>query len=147
MSPAKRPWWRAFDKVERRVGKPLEDAVQGTRSLSFGLMLQTLAEDRRPLRAGRQALQQGAKVEAGAAADDGQPAPARDGGDGGTSGPRIVSRGVEGVRGDDVEEVVRNLPSLLGRRLGGPDLQTAVHGYRIATDNLAVELLPEGDRE
>ena len=27
MSPAKRPWWRAFDKVERRVGKPLEDAV------------------------------------------------------------------------------------------------------------------------
>jgi hypothetical protein len=27
MSPAKRPWWRAFDRVERKVGKPLEDAV------------------------------------------------------------------------------------------------------------------------
>lgn len=27
MSPAKSPWWRAFDKVERKVGKPLEEAV------------------------------------------------------------------------------------------------------------------------
>jgi hypothetical protein len=27
LSPDKRVWWRAFDNVERKVGKPLEDAV------------------------------------------------------------------------------------------------------------------------
>ena len=31
MSPQKRVWWRAFDKVERKIGKPLEDAVASRR--------------------------------------------------------------------------------------------------------------------
>jgi hypothetical protein len=31
MSPEKRVWWRAFDKVERKIGKPLEDVVASRR--------------------------------------------------------------------------------------------------------------------
>ena len=31
MTASKPPWWRAFDKVERMVGKPLEDAVASRR--------------------------------------------------------------------------------------------------------------------
>ena len=31
MSSRKRPWWRAFDRIERRVGKPLEDAAGSAR--------------------------------------------------------------------------------------------------------------------
>jgi hypothetical protein len=31
VSSNKHPWWRAFDKVERAVGKPLEDAVASRR--------------------------------------------------------------------------------------------------------------------
>ena len=31
MSSRKRPWWRAFDNIERRVGKPLEGAAASTR--------------------------------------------------------------------------------------------------------------------
>jgi hypothetical protein len=42
---------------------------------------------------------------------------------------------------------MRNQPTLLLRRLGGPDLQAAVDRYRIATDNLTVELPPESDGE
>jgi hypothetical protein len=31
VSPSKPPWWRAFDRVERKVGKPLEDAAASSR--------------------------------------------------------------------------------------------------------------------
>ena len=31
MSTSKHPWWRAFDKVERAVGRPLEDAAASSR--------------------------------------------------------------------------------------------------------------------
>jgi hypothetical protein len=31
MSSGKRPWWRAFDNIERRVGKPLEGAAGSAR--------------------------------------------------------------------------------------------------------------------
>jgi hypothetical protein len=31
MSSSKHPWWRAFDRVERAVGRPLEDAAASSR--------------------------------------------------------------------------------------------------------------------
>jgi hypothetical protein len=31
MSKSKPPWWRAFDKVERTIGKPLEEVVASRR--------------------------------------------------------------------------------------------------------------------
>jgi hypothetical protein len=31
MSTSKPPWWRAFDKVERKVGRPLEEVVASKR--------------------------------------------------------------------------------------------------------------------
>jgi hypothetical protein len=31
VSPSKPPWWRAFDRVERKIGKPLEDAAASSR--------------------------------------------------------------------------------------------------------------------
>ncbi len=72
-----------MDAGSRGWVETLEDAVEPDGAPRFRLAEQAIAQGRRPLRSGKQALQQSTKVKAGASGNDGQPASAGDGGDGG----------------------------------------------------------------
>jgi hypothetical protein len=62
-------------------------------------------------------------------------------GNGFARGACVVSRGVEGVWLNDIEEVMREQATSLRGRLCGTDLETPVHRYGIATDDLSGKLL------
>ena len=66
----------------------------------------------------------------------------------GFAGEAAVVAGGEGLVGrGDVEQVVRDAGALVGRGLGGADLQAAVDGDGIAGDDLAGELLGKVEGE
>jgi len=91
-------------------------------------------------------LQQSAKIKPRASGDNGQPASPDDAGDGFAGSSRVVSRGVKGIGVHHIEKVMRYQLPLLGRRLGGADLQATIHGHGVATDNLTLEAPAERDR-
>src|ERR1700748_629813 len=124
-----------------------KDAMQIHRPMHVRFSRQALTKVSGPLGTGKEALEQGAKIEAGAPGNDGQFAPGADGRDDDTRGAGVVAGGVEGIRGDNIEQVMRYLPPLRGGGLGRTDLQTLIDRDRIATDNLSVELLRQGNGE
>ena len=104
---------------------------------------------RRSVLAGRgvkESSVQGAEVEAGSAGDDGEVVArrryrARDGA--GITG--VVAGGVGLVGVGDVDEVVRREGSFGRGGLGGTEVEAAVDGDRVATDDFAGEALGEGE--
>ena len=58
-----------------------------------------------------------------------------------------MRRGVLVGRIDDVDEVMRNALLLRERHLVGADVEAAIHGGRIAIDDLAAELVSQRNRQ
>ena len=96
-------------------------------------------------RAGEETARQGAVVEAGAADQNRQPAAGVDVADGCRRIARKLRRRIHLSRIRDVDEVVWNAAPGLDRHLVGADVETAVHGSRIAVDDLAA--MPLGQRQ
>ncbi len=96
---------------------------------------------------GKEAVDEGAKVEAGASGDDGKMTALRDAAQGFARLAAVVSRGARFIGPGDVDHVVLDEGALFVRGLGGADLHLAVDGYGVAADDLAVELLGEADGE
>ena len=71
----------------------------------------------------------------------------RNGGDGFARQPRIFTGGEELVGIQDVDEVVRNAAPLVGRQLGGSDIEVPVDLQRVAVDHFAVERFGNGQRQ
>jgi hypothetical protein len=92
-------------------------------------------------------LQQGTEVKAGTPGDDRKPASARNGGDGGAPVSRVVSRGVEGIWSNDIEQMMWDLLPLLSGWLGGADFQATIDRYRVTADDLTLELPRKRDGE
>ena len=113
----------------------------------FRFPQQAIAQAGGSLRTGKQALEQGTKIKAGAASDDGQLVAGGNSCDGGARSARVVPSGVEGIRRNDIEQVMRHLLPLLSRGLSGSDFQTLVDRHGIATDDLSVEVLRQGNGE
>ena len=60
---------------------------------------------------------------------------------------RVLRRGVLGRRLDDVDEMVRDTATLGDRQLVGADVEAAIHGGRVAVDDLAAVALGERERQ
>src|ERR1700687_742258 len=122
-----------------------EAAQQTPERSGTAALAQPLAKALVALGAGEQAVEHGAQVEAGSAADDGKAAAGSDLGGGGTRPAGVIAGGEPGVGGGDVDEVVGDAGAILARGLGGADLEFAVDGNRVATDDFAAEL--QGERQ
>jgi hypothetical protein len=130
-----------------RCVEPLQDAVQMLNPILFSAPAQFLAQFLGALRAGKKSFEQGAKIESGAAADDGQMTPRL------ALARRIFtvshvaenyllenlprlacifSRTDVGERIDAIEQMMGNFGALGRARLGRADFKFAVHRDRIA---------------
>ncbi len=94
-----------------------------------------------------EAAEQRPEPEPRAAHDDGEGAAGGDGGDRFVGQRGVAHRVDRLVRVDHVDEVVGYAPQLLGRRLGGADVEAAVDLHAVGADDLAAEGLREGDRQ
>src|SRR5205814_7874608 len=90
-----------------------------------------------------QPVRQGAKVQAGAARDNGQAASAGDLREQGSCRTAIGAGGKWLVRVRDVNQMVWNPRTFLRRGFGGTQVHTAIYRHRIATDDFAAEALCE----
>ena len=84
------------------------------RTPAFCLAQQAIAQGRRPLRSGKQSLQQSTEIKPSASGDNRQPASPHDAGDGLAGGSRVVARRVEGIGIHYVEQVMRYQLPLFG---------------------------------
>lgn len=99
------------------------------------------------MRSREKPFQQRSQIKTGAPNYDGQPLTAGNFRNGRSRLPRIFPCG-EGLAGfGDIEEMMRRQRPLLAGRLGRPNLEVAIDGYRIATDHFTGELLRKSDRQ
>ena len=124
-----------------------EDAVEVGWASCRGDLAQAVAEAGLLRWCGEEAVDEGAKVEAGASGDDGEVAALSDAAKGFASLAAVVAGGAGLIGPGDVDHVVLNEGALFVRGLGGADLHLAVDGYGVAADDLAVELLGQPDGE
>jgi hypothetical protein len=97
--------------------------------------------------AGEKAFRQRAEVEASSAGDDGQTASLGDGLERGARLSAILARG-KGLGGIGyVDQVMGQEGALFSSGLGRAQVHAAIDGHRVATDDLATELLAEGEGE
>ena len=96
---------------------------------------------------GKEAVDEGAQVETGAAGDDGQVAAFGNSGEGFAGLAAVVSGGAGLVGPGDVDHVVLDEGALFVRGLGGADLHLAIDGDGVAADDLTVELFGEAESE
>ena len=134
--------------MDRRSGgwiNAFEDAVQASRAF-FGLNApKAITQSIGARRTGEETEQQRAQVEAGAAGDDGQMAPAGDVRDGNAGVSAIVAGRVAVVWRGDIDEVMRDLAALFERWLGRADLEIAIDGDGVAADHFSLEELREAE--
>ena len=115
-----------------------EQTMKGGCAATGGECAQTAAEIGVDGGRGKEAVEQRAEIEAGAAGDDGEAADGQgDAGEGfaGETAPIAGGKGLIGV--DDVEPVMRDEGALVGGGLGGANLEVAVDGDGVAADDLA----------
>jgi len=125
----------------------LEQAMEPCFAVACEAALEAGAEIGLAGGAGKEAFGEGAEVEASSARDDGEAAAGDDFRESGTGGTAVCAGG-EGLIGvADVDEVVGQAGLLGWSGLGGAEVHAAVDGYRVATDDFAVESLTEGEGE
>ena len=124
-----------------------EDAMEPARGLALGAAGEAVAERLLAGGAIKEAHGECAKVEAGAAGDDGQLVAGGDGCEGSAGQAGVVAGGEGGAGIADVDEVVGELGLLSRGGLGGAEVHPAIDGHRVATDDFALEELAEGERE
>jgi hypothetical protein len=112
--------------------------VQPFRSTGLGDSVQPAAKLLVCARTGKQTTRQRPIVEARTADQDRKPAALVNVADGGRGIARVLRGCVDVGRIGDVDEVMRNTTSRLDRHLVGADVKAAVHGCRIAADDLPV---------
>ena len=98
-------------------------------------------------RGGKEAVDEGAEVEASASGDDGKVAAFGDTCEGFAGEAAVVPCGAGLVGPRDVDHVVRDEGALFVRGFGGADLHLAIDGDRVTADDLAVEVLSEMNGE
>ena len=108
---------------------------------------QALAKLVGTLRPGKQAFEQRAQIQASTADHDRQMTALRNLANRRPRLPGILAGGERLTRFGDIDQVMRNSAAIFARRLGSPDLEVAINRNRVATDNLAGELLRECNRE
>jgi hypothetical protein len=94
-------------------------------------------------RGGEEAIDEGAKIEAGSTGDDGQVSALGDAGEGFAGLAAVVAGGAGFVGSCDVDHVVLDEGALFVRGLRRADLHLTVDGYGVAADDLAAELFGE----
>ena len=113
----------------------------------LGAVAQAAAQVFVALRAGEEAIGERAQVEAGSSRYDGEAAATGDVAQGG-AGQAAVIAGGEGLVGiGDIDEMMRQASALLVSGLGGSQVNAAVDGNRVATDDFGVELFTESEGE
>lgn len=119
----------------------------GEETGEVGTLFEAGAEKEIRRGAGRQATEEGAEIEAGAAAEDGETTA---GGDFGKEDFDLASEvgGGEGLVGTtNVEEMVRGGEAVGERKFGGADVEAAEHLKRVTVYEFAVEVAGKGDGE
>ena len=108
---------------------------------ALGPFAQAFPQFLRTLRPRKQSFQQGPKVKPGSPNDDGQVSARLNLSQNSACPSRILpgSHILHGI--DKIKEMVRSLGSFSEARLRRPDVEIAVHGDRIAVNDLALELL------
>jgi len=118
-----------------------EEAMQPCRAVMLATALQTRAKVFLSRGTGKEAIREGAQIEAGSAGDDGKALARSYPLEGLTSKAAIFSGGERLVGIGDVDEVMRQACAVGGRGLGGADVHAAIDGDGVATDDFAVEAL------
>ena len=124
-----------------------EDAVQPAGAVAGEAAGEAGAEMLLARRAGEEAEREGAQVKAGAAGDDGEMAAGGDGGEGGAGLAAVFAGGVEPVGVGDVDEVVGQTALVIWGWFRGAEVEAAVYGDGVATDDFALETLAECEGE
>ena len=114
-----------------------EDAVQKSRAAKYSSLAELFAQKLVAWRRREESIEQCAKIEAGAASDDGEMVALTYAVDGLAREAAVVSGGAGSVWRKNVDEVMGDAGALGQRGLGGADLHAAIDGDRIATDDLA----------
>src|SRR5579872_2129968 len=122
-------------------------AVQPGRAAALGAVAQASPDVLGTLRSGKEAVEQGAQIEPCSASHDGKAMARNDLGNGLAGEARVVPRGAKLARRQHIDEVMRDLATLSGRRLGGADFHRPVNGDRVATDDLSAEVPAQGERQ
>jgi hypothetical protein len=130
------------DWVEAR-----EEAVQVSGATGPGEFAEAFASAGFLGRGGKEAVDEGSQIEAGAAGDDGQVAASGNSSEGFAGLSAVVSGSAGLIGRSDVDHVVLDEGSLFVRGLGGANLHLAVDGYGVAADDLAVERFGEANGE
>src|SRR5215217_917487 len=86
-------------------------------------------------------------IERRAADQDWEPAPVHNCRNGFQRQILIASEAHVAVRRQDVDEVMRNAPSLVAARFGDPDVEPSIEVARIGVDDFTSEFLGEGNAE
>ena len=128
-----------------KCGGPGVEASQ--EAVEIGPFAKTFAE--RFVAGGRrgEAVQQGAKIEACAAGDDGELVAIADLGERGAGEAGVVAGGGGLVRVEQVEAVVGDAGAVGGRGFGGADVHAAIDRNRVAGEDFAVKPLGEVQRQ
>src|ERR1700690_82638 len=113
--------------------------MQVVRAISFDPLTQPVAQFFRTLRTGEKTVQQGAKIESGAANHNGQVSSRLDFRQRLSCQTRILAGGDVAGGIDNVEQMMRGMGALGSVWLGGADLEFAIGGDRIAVHDLAVK--------
>src|SRR5579884_683015 len=123
--------------------EPHEDFVEPSAPVLFTAQLEPLAQRLGALRAGKEAVQQSAKVEAGPSGNDGNMAARGNFFQRASRIAAVVARGVVFSGGNNVNQVVRKALAVGLAGLGCADLHVAVDGDGIAAHDFSV--IPFGE--
>ena len=116
-------------------------------SMALGAAAQAVAQIFLACGASEEAVCEGAKVEAGAAGDDGKLIVIGDIAKDGAGLTAVVSGSERLVGVGDVDEVMRDACALFGRGFGGAKVHAAINGNGIAAGYFTVETFSQGERE
>jgi hypothetical protein len=123
----------------------IEAAEQAPERVRLATVAKALAESFIAGRAVEEAFEHSSEVEASAAADDGKVSAGSDLMGCAARQASVLACGEIGVRGNYVDQVVRHTGAFIAGGLGGTDLEFAINGYGVATDDLSAKAL--GQRE
>jgi hypothetical protein len=112
-------------------------------TVALAAALKTRAEFSLAHRAGKEAFRERAEVEAGPAGYDGQAAASGDGFEGGAGLAAVFARGEWLVGIGHVDQVMGQARPFFIGGLRRAEVHPAIDGDRVATDDLAVELLTQ----
>ena len=133
----------AMDRGCGRRIKSLQQAMQVRRAPFGSAGAETFAQFVRALRAGKQALQQRAKIKTRSSDDDGKMATPCDVVERHSRLAGIFARS-EGLSGfGDIDEVVWDTSAVIARRLGRSDFEVAIYSNRITADDLSRQTFGE----